>query len=201
MTELRAPGELDDFALLVLCGGQSRRMGRDKAALPFGGGTLLGHQEAKARALGIPALRCGPVPHGVPDVFPGRGPLAGLHAGLLACGRPRALVLPVDLPLVPPSELLRLARLHRPGGAQATLAVACGRLQPLCGAFDAALAPRIAGYLASGRGSAHGFLFSLSFRAAPSPLPEASWLNVNTPEDLRGLSEQYPFVFPDDSFL
>ena len=178
------------FALLVLCGGRSRRMGRDKASLSCGGMTLAERQAAKARALGVPVLFCGPAPGGTPDVFPGLGPLAGLHAGLLACGRPHALVLPADLPLVPAEELLRLARLHLEGGAQATLAVAAGRLQPLCGAYDAALAPRIAAYLASGRRRVSGFLFSVSFRAAPSPLPDSCWLNVNTPEDWREFTER-----------
>ena len=74
----------------VLAGGKSSRMGRDKAALPFGGGTLLTYQARKLRALGVKELLLSgaaeavPGARLVPDLLPGRGPLGGLHACLSA---------------------------------------------------------------------------------------------------------------------
>ena len=44
----------------------------------------------------------------VPDVYPHRGPMSGIHAGLLAAREPRALVLAVDMPLVPGTLLAEL---------------------------------------------------------------------------------------------
>ena len=45
--------EVSRVSAAVLAGGKSSRMGRDKAALPFGGETLLAHQARKLRALGV----------------------------------------------------------------------------------------------------------------------------------------------------
>jgi len=95
---------------LVLCGGRSARMGRDKALLPWGGtADLLGHAVARlASVTGDVALLCGPerryADRGVAvvtDLGAEGGAIAGLLAGLEhAAGRP-VLLLAVDLPLAP----------------------------------------------------------------------------------------------------
>ncbi len=41
------------ISMIVLAGGRSRRMGRDKAALLLGGQSFLMHQIEKGRAIGI----------------------------------------------------------------------------------------------------------------------------------------------------
>lgn len=112
---------------IVLAGGVSRRMGENKAGLVLNGKTLLQHQADKLRALGIedimlsgagcPAL---PGTRVIPDEFPGKGPLAGLHACLNAARNPACLVLSVDIPLVPVSALAHLCRAHR-GGRHGTV--------------------------------------------------------------------------------
>ena len=95
---------------LVLIGGHSRRMGTDKAALPWASGTLQEHQVATLRAAGADPVMVGgrvdqTAPH--PDLpwvtdEPGvAGPLAGLLAGLAACPADFLAVLAVDLPRFP----------------------------------------------------------------------------------------------------
>ena len=176
------------FSFLVLAGGRSSRMGRDKAGLPFRGGTLLSHQLDKARVLGVDdVLVSGP--GGVPDRFPGMGPLAGLYAGLSAAVHPHCIVVPVDAPLVPAEELKRLARLHLAGGAAVTLAAHGGTAEPLIGIYDSSLAPLIAVCLQRGETKVCSFLASVSVRTAESSLPEDCWINVNTPADLGRISE------------
>ena len=102
------------FSAILLAGGQSTRMGRDKAALDFHGESLLRHQAEKLRRLGIEDLVIAggkaslPGVRTVQDRFPGHGPLGGLHAGLEQIENPSALVLPVDTPLVPEVLLLEL---------------------------------------------------------------------------------------------
>lgn len=99
-------------AAIVLCGGRSRRMGRDKASLPFGDETLL------ERAVRIVSEVCDEVvvvaregqavegiSPGVPiarDPAEGLGPLAGLAAGLEAMRAERAFLTACDAPLLRP---------------------------------------------------------------------------------------------------
>lgn len=84
-------------AAVVLCGGESRRMGLPKATLPFGPETMLARivrtvrQSVSAVAV-VAAPRQGlpPLPAGVivaRDRRGGRGPLEGLAAGLRAVGQ------------------------------------------------------------------------------------------------------------------
>jgi len=77
---------------VVLCGGQSSRMGRPKAWLPFGGELmlprvvrLLGEAVSPIVVVASPGQDVPPLPPGVEiahDAETGRGPLAGLCAGL-----------------------------------------------------------------------------------------------------------------------
>lgn len=95
------------YSAVILAGGQSCRMGRDKALLPIGGRPLLARQLELVRAAGAAeifisgradtdysAFGC-PV---VRDRFPEVGPLAGIEAALHAATHSRLLVLAVDLP-------------------------------------------------------------------------------------------------------
>jgi molybdopterin-guanine dinucleotide biosynthesis protein A len=124
----------------VVAGGQSRRMGADKALLPWGDHALLDHALATLQAV-VPDVRilCGPHPRyedrGVPVVIDrmGAGPLAGLEAALASSPR-AALLLAVDLPLVPPALLARIAELLEVDDDAAVPMV--GDLpQPLCAVY------------------------------------------------------------------
>ena len=95
---------------VVLIGGKSSRMGRDKAALPVAGETLLvrqlrllaeaGCQECLVSVAGpdtaLPLLS--PEPRVIGDRFPEAGPLAGLERSLALAHHDLVLVLAVDLP-------------------------------------------------------------------------------------------------------
>lgn len=134
------------WQVVVLTGGGSRRMGRDKATLDVGGASLLD------RTLGgIPAeisvVVAGPPlamdRHGVRFVEEdplGGGPVAGLEAALTLVTAPVVVVLATDLPLVGalPGALVDALggddRSHPP--TDAVLATdASGRPQQLCAAY------------------------------------------------------------------
>ena len=99
----------------VLCGGQSRRMGRDKALLPFGQGTLVEHvadvvrKAAGSVTLVGPAERFGalqlPV---IEDEQPGLGPLGGIISALASCPGEKCLIVACDLPDLTPEFLTDL---------------------------------------------------------------------------------------------
>ena len=97
----------------VLAGGQSSRMGQDKALLPFRGRPMVEIAVAKLRSFCAAVSIVGNRPdleQFAPVVFGervGLGPGAGIAAGLQACVQPWAMFMPVDVPLVP-AQLLRL---------------------------------------------------------------------------------------------
>lgn len=97
------------FSGLILAGGQSRRMGRDKALLSHDGQTLLALAQAVMRQAGAEQVlvsRNEP-PH-VADVWPGRGPLSGIHAGLLQATHDIIVIMPVDMPQLRHQRLQQL---------------------------------------------------------------------------------------------
>ena len=140
---------------VVFAGGQSRRMGEDKALLPWpdpAGGeplTLLEHAARRLEALGctveVARGSGGQAPvEGRPlivDAAPDAGPLAGLLAALeraRAVGASGVLALACDMPLVGAAELRPLvsAVLDPAGEADASMWVVDGREQPLCAAYS-----------------------------------------------------------------
>jgi molybdenum cofactor guanylyltransferase len=105
---------------IVLCGGQSKRMGRPKAWLPFAGEImlarvvrLLGEAVAPIVVVAAPEQQVPPLPTAirmVRDEEKGRGPLQGLAAGLAALeGYAEAAYLSsCDVPFLRPAFVQRL---------------------------------------------------------------------------------------------
>lgn len=191
---------------VVLAGGASRRLGRDKARLEAGAGT--GISGTAGESLGVRAVRklaavCSEVVladagrspvegvRSVPD-GPGRGPAAGLlgAAGLFP-GR-TLLVLACDLPLVPVPLLAEIAAAD-PCHADLSIPRRAAGLEPLCAAYGpralAALARRVErGELALHPLAAEpGLAVRILEEAelARYGVPDAMLLNLNTAEDLE----------------
>lgn len=108
---------------VVLAGGQSRRLGRDKRQLQLwgpGGPTLLAHTVAVVGALCADVVVVLNDPAAWPtlsarlvgDRFPDGGPLGGIFSGLAAAREPYALVVACDMPML--SLPLLTAMLARP---------------------------------------------------------------------------------------
>jgi molybdopterin-guanine dinucleotide biosynthesis protein A len=183
-------------SLVILAGGLSRRMGRDKAALPAGDGTLIEHLARRlapvvdetiiAGGSGRPAL---PGVTMVEDRYPGLGPLAGMHAGLLASRSPLVWVVGCDLPDADPGLAPLLCGLAR--DVDAVVPRIDSEPQGVCAVYDRALAPRIEGLLAAGERRVTMLLAASNVRyVTPDELravdPELrSFRNINTPDDYR----------------
>jgi molybdenum cofactor guanylyltransferase len=90
---------------ILLAGGKSSRMGRDKAFLEFDGQPLWRRQIETLRALSPEQLLIAGPPREewrefelVADIIAGAGPLSGVVAALRKCTAPHLVVLAVDLP-------------------------------------------------------------------------------------------------------
>src|SRR5512143_333091 len=106
---------IDDCTALILAGGDSRRMGSDKASLVLDGKTLLESVTATMQqvfpkvVVSVRELRAGvPVPQ-VRAEIPASGPLAGLVAGLAQVETPWMFAVACDMPFVTRALIERLA--------------------------------------------------------------------------------------------
>lgn len=138
-----------NFNAVILAGGQSSRMGRDKAFLEIEGRTLLARQIGLAQEAGAEGVFVSGRPemdysaHGCPvlkDKFENAGPLAGIERALAAMSSSLLLVLAVDLPGMETGFLRQLLAMCE----DRTGVIPCigGQVEPL-----AAFYPREAGTL------------------------------------------------------
>lgn len=126
-------------AAFVIAGGQSSRMGRDKAFLEFEGRTLLDRALTLARRVSdrvkIVGRRDKFAAYGdvVEDVYPGQGPLAGIHAALSSSASEFNLMIGVDMPFLEARFLKFLIAVN--SGATVTVPVTGRQAQPLCAIY------------------------------------------------------------------
>jgi len=189
------------IAGFVLAGGHSRRMGRDKALLPYDGSTLLEHALEMLRTVCDEVAIAGsrddlsrfaPV---IADVFRECGPLAGMHAALAQSQTEWNLFLAVDLPRIEPAHLRALLAQPRDPATRAVVAVADGRLQPLCGLYHRDLAGPIAEALTTEKRAVIPVLESICGADGMQRVhfeDGDAFLNLNTPEDVATLGLQKP---------
>jgi molybdopterin-guanine dinucleotide biosynthesis protein A len=200
-----------EAAGFVLAGGQSSRMGVDKALLPLAGRPLVAHAVAILRDAGLTAAIAGarsplagiaPV---VEDFEPGLGPLAGICAALASTSAPLAVFLPVDLPFLPATLITYMVHHARVTRRPVTLCAVNGYSQTFPAVLCKTVLPPLQAELAFGRRGCYS-----AFQAAaaamgqpmtvlpvellvqsgqvrhPGAFPAFRWfLNVNTPQDLR----------------
>ena len=181
---------------VILTGGESRRMGEDKAMLPWGGKTFLQHLIDTYASIGPVAVsvnRAGRFPfHGAQelvDCYPGMGPLNGLISGFRETDAPSLLLTGTDLPFGESALALRLEELR--GGADACILQRGKKgIEPLFAVYARPCCAAAINCLNAGRRSFFAMLDGLSIRyVQPEELPEFDLdrilANINTPEEYR----------------
>ena len=178
---------------LVLAGGSSTRMRRDKAALELHGrpqltwayALLTRHCErvfVSVRAdQRTEAVRAG-FPQ-VVDIHEGIGPIAGIAAAQVAHPHSAWLVLACDLPFVDDEMLARLIAARRADQpVTAYRSTSDGLPEPLCAIFEPASAPMVRESIAAGRNCPRKLVIASDVPLIEQTAPLLG--NVNTPEDL-----------------
>lgn len=185
-----------NLSAVILAGGASRRMGRDKAWMETDGQALLARAVAVVRELGVnevfvsgregqdySALRC-PV---LVDLEPGFGPLGGIERGLKASSSPLLLILAVDLPHMTSAFLRKLAaRCDALTGAVSKLN---GELEPLAAIYPKRCHAIAFDFITQSHHAARDFAEACrrerAVRTFPVPPADAGcFANWNTPEDV-----------------
>jgi molybdopterin-guanine dinucleotide biosynthesis protein A len=184
---------------IVLAGGASSRMGRDKASLSVGG------LPALERAAGTVARVCEEVVIAAGDHSPLRlsavatvwvsdppgmgGPLAGLAAGLGAARHDLAIVVACDMPFLSDRLLSHLRDIAE--GCDAVVPLINGTPQSLHAAYARDCLPAVESLLRLGATSLRELLPCLRVKYLSESRCRAldpsglSWFNMNTPGDYR----------------
>jgi molybdopterin-guanine dinucleotide biosynthesis protein A len=188
-------GAVLETAGVVLCGGASRRMGRDKARLELGGTSLIARAaQALGGVVARVVLASGAAPRYpelglecVLDELPEAGPLAGLAAALARFERDgvgHVLVLACDMPRVRPAALAELLARARASGADVVLVATPAGPEPLLGAYHVRVLPAVRAALARGERRMLAFHAGLRVLWVPeAELERGAARNLNTPEE------------------
>ncbi|MDA1349366.1 MAG: molybdenum cofactor guanylyltransferase [Chloroflexi bacterium] len=189
-----------DVSGVVLAGGLSRRLGRDKAVEPVDGVPLIGrvisrlsevsqqtvvvvNEPGRVAALPLPTSAKTAV-----DIYPGKGSLGGIFTGLSAADGEWAFVVSCDMPFLNTALLSHMLSLRE--GFDVVVPVIDGRPEPTHALYNKACLPHMQRRLEADELKIIGFFEEVKvFYLAEEELdrfdPEhLSFFNVNTQEDL-----------------
>jgi molybdenum cofactor guanylyltransferase len=196
------PGQ-HSLTAFILAGGNSSRMGSDKAFASLKGKSFLERALQAARAL-TPELmivgeasKYGAYAPVVQDIFRNRGPLAGIHSALTATATELNLILGVDMPFLKPALLKYLHRRAREEpDAMVTIPKAAGGWQPLCAVYRSSFGREAERALRAGCNKIDSLFAAVRITVVEEKeLAKAGFSvdvfrNVNTPQELKEASEQ-----------
>ena len=185
------------YPVIILAGGKSRRMGRDKLALRINGQTLL--EAAVSRfsevfdEVFISVADMSKYPEitarRIVDILPGAGPLSGLHAALTLLPGDGVFLVAADLPFSSPLAAKRIIELCGDKDA-ALIRLPDGKLEPLFGFYRKTVLSRCESVIKSGSNRMTEILpGAAALFVAPAELGEL-WderliSNINRPEDFE----------------
>lgn len=188
-----------DLAAFILAGGKSSRMGRDKAFVEFNGRTLLTRAldlarcvAANVRIVGDPS-KFAAFDAVVEDIFPGCGPLGGIHAALRASSAELNLIIAVDIPFLSTDLLCYLVERARNSPTAVTVPRFGRGLQPLCAIYRRAFAESAERALTQGHYKIDALFTGESTQVIGEDdlkgkgFSAEMFRNLNTPEDVAQL--------------
>jgi molybdopterin-guanine dinucleotide biosynthesis protein A len=190
-------------AAAVLAGGRSARMGgRDKCWLPFEGSPLilcilktLRHTFEEVLLVcsggdeyGMRLSEAGI--NGVilaDDVFTGRGPLGGIHAGLSCTSKEAVLFVACDMPYLNPELIRRMIDEYRRVNSEVLIPLVGDYIEPLHAIYRSSLSNAAREILTDSQGYSIRRLLSRAvvhqLQLEATPEIRRSFVNLNTPED------------------
>ncbi|HBV96097.1 MAG TPA: molybdenum cofactor guanylyltransferase [Desulfotomaculum sp.] len=189
-----------DITGIILAGGKSRRMGKDKALLEIGGVTMIERVAGVVASVCTEVIIAGgsnqlniPGCRTVPDIFPGCGPLCGLHAGLTAAGSRYSFAAACDIPFLD-AGLMRRIIAEIEEGYDAVMLKTGQFFEPLFSVYSRDYARAAEECIKKGIYKVTAPLELVSWKevaVSPEELAglERALMNVNTPEEYRKARE------------
>lgn len=188
---------IEGLSGVILAGGDSRRMGRNKALLKLDNRPLIATiadclrqiAEEVIIAANDTELYAPFADRTVADVIPGVGTLGGIHSGLSAARNPLAIVVGCDMPFLNPAVLIWFA--GAVGEADLAILKKDDHFEPLHAVYRKSCLPAIEALIRCGERCAYRLHEQVTVRyVAPNEIshidPElASFRNINTPAQWR----------------
>lgn len=191
---------VSDVTGVILAGGRSRRMGRDKATLELGGQTLFERTLEMLQTIFPRVLIAGDRPDlttpevpCVPDFYPGSA-LGGLHGALSAAVTLWVFVVPCDLAHPDPALVRHLLELRN--DCDLVVPRTPEGLEPVFALYHKNCLAPMQAMLERGDYRIYDFYPQVRVHYLDLPQFPADWrrglFNLNTPEDLRHLTKEDP---------
>jgi molybdopterin-guanine dinucleotide biosynthesis protein A len=190
----------DGLSGIVLAGGQSRRLGRDKAVEPVQGQPLIQRVVERVRQVSREtvivvadqdrgdALPLDKEARIALDIYPGKGSLGGIFSGLSAAQEAWGVVVACDMPFLNLDLLRYMASLREE--VDAVVPVLEGRPEPTHSLYSKACLPHIEARLKANDLKISGFFDEVRVKYVPEEDvarfdPDyLSFFNINSPADL-----------------
>ncbi len=187
---------------VILAGGSSRRMGSDKALLPYRGGRLIEaiHRQLAGLFKEVLVVTNAPDAYGflpcrkVPDLLPGMGALSGIHSGLVHSPTPRIFAVACDMPHLSPGLIRSLV--ERAADHDAVVPESDAGIEPLHAVYHRNAVPAIEEALRAGEARIAALLGKVRSHTVPRDEVARidpgfrSFVNLNTPDDYSSLREE-----------
>jgi len=180
------------FSVVVLAGGQSSRMGQDKASLPWDDRDILGSLLHRFLPLSDDVVVVSNAVRKIPenvrqvaDIIPAKGPLSGLHAGLLSAHHDLVFVTACDVPFLAPELVLQLVQAV--GKTDGSAVVYKNKIEPLLACYRKSCAAVIEKLLKIKQYRVTDFLAQINWAAVHQldELDDCCFMNVNTDDDYK----------------
>lgn len=187
------------LTLVIQAGGESRRMGADKALLPFLGQPLILRPLNRLARLADEVLVTANQPENylflgltlIPDLLPGFGALSGLYTALSAASHPYVAVVACDMPFASPELFAVELALLRETGADAVIPRSEAGTEPFHAVYRRETClPYLRSALDTSKRRVDAWFSQVNIRyltpaeILPYDPDQRAFLNINTPEEL-----------------
>lgn len=195
------PGLLPNLTGVILAGGASRRMGQNKAVMPYGGVPLIERIFRQMSQICVEIVVVTNTPELYPflpcpkvkDEIPGVGPLAGIHSALKYSRTRYIAVVACDMPWMS-TDLIRTLALNR-DGSDVVVPEGEKGMEPLHAVYSKNCLPAIEKAIAGGKGRIISFFEDVKVKVMPlqqtaeiDPSLRA-FRNINTVQDYLALEK------------
>ncbi len=192
--------KFENISAFILSGGKSSRIGTNKSFLVVDGKPLIQRLSELLDSIFQEVVISSNEPELyeylekkiIKDIFPGRGPLSGIHSALSFSSTEKNFVISCDMPFIS-SELINYL-INSNSSEDVLLPKADGRIQPLCGIYSKSVLMEAENLLiesGNSQSNLKGSVYELLNRVKTgfvdvdklSFYHQNLFLNINTPED------------------